>query len=69
MTEINTLSIINGTGIAKRFGVTPAAVGNWRNRFDFPKPLHTPYVVGIPLYRVTEVDKWARETLGHRPVV
>lgn len=41
--------IVNGKGIASHFGVTPAAVSNWRARHaDFPAPLGMP-VIALPL--------------------
>ena len=51
--------IVNGKGIASHFGVTPAAVSNWRARHaDFPAPLDMPGVVGIPLWLLEDVTAW-----------
>ena len=51
--------IFNQYGLAKRYGVGKAAVGNWRIRYaNFPQPLDMPGVSGIPLFDVRQVDSW-----------
>lgn len=45
--------------IAKMFDVSPAAVTNWRNRFDdFPKPIIV--LKSGPVFRAEQVKKWNR---------
>lgn len=62
MTHLTNLSIANGLGLSIRYGVAKNTLANWRARYeDFPEPLYTPYVEGIPLWRVTEVDQWRRK--------
>jgi hypothetical protein len=48
--------IVDAKWIAERAGVTRAAVGNWKARYDdFPEPLHTPRVTN-PLYDQRAVE-------------
>jgi hypothetical protein len=62
MIQLTNLSIANGLGLAMRYGVAKNTLSNWRARYDdFPRPVYVPHVVGIPLYRVSEVDEWRRK--------
>lgn len=45
--------------IAKMFDVSPAAVTNWRNRFDdFPKPVTI--LKSGPVFKTEQIEKWNR---------
>ena len=47
------------TEIAKMFDVTPAAVTNWRSRFDdFPKPIAI--LKSGPVFKAEQIRKWNR---------
>jgi len=56
---IDPMNLINGKGMALRYKVGTPAVRMWELRNDdFPVPIHTPLVVGIPMWDVREVDAW-----------
>lgn len=54
--------LVNAAGIAVKIGLTRPTVSNYARRYkDFPSPIETPGVIGIKLYRWSEVDAWFTE--------
>lgn len=65
---IDPSNLINGKGISERLGVMIGCIQNWRSRFvDFPRPLHTPFLIGIPVWNVVDVDLWWIEYSKYLP--
>lgn len=49
--------LVGNVDLAKRYGVLPSTVANWRTRYpDFPEPLT--YISGAPVYSRSQVAKW-----------
>ena len=59
--------LVNMAGIAAKIGLSRPAVSNYTRRYkDFPKPVEAPGVIGIKLYRWSEVEAWFEENLAER---
>lgn len=59
MPMVDTDDLVSNTEIARLAEVTPAAVSNWKSRFDdFPKPVITFSNGHFQIYRWSEVREW-----------
>jgi hypothetical protein len=65
--RVDPAEMIGLTGIARRYGVTRAAVSNWRKRYaDFPLPIFDEGGKTSPVFYAPSVRVWA-EGHGKRP--
>lgn len=58
MTKLKADELVNVTGIADRLGVPRTNVNGWTRSDKFPKPLDTPGLGGVRVYRWSDVAAW-----------
>lgn len=63
----DSVDLMASADVARLFGVTPGAVGNWRMKGHFIEPAMR--VGNRDLFRTTDVEAWGRRTgrLPYRP--